>query len=236
MIHIALVEDDAEYRSTILEYLHRYEKESGQRFQISSFSDGEEIVYDYTAVYDLILMDIAMREMDGMTAAEKIRTVDQAVVIIFITNSPQYVMKGYSVDALDYVLKPVNYFAFSQRIDRALGRMAQRKKQYISVAVKGGVQKLALSDLRCIEVFDHDLVYHTSNGDIASRGSLGEAEQQLDKNQFFRCGKSYLVNLEYVDGVQNNEILLGDMRISLSRGRKKELMDALNDYINEVSK
>jgi DNA-binding LytR/AlgR family response regulator len=126
-------------------------------------------------------MDINMRFMDGMTAAEKIRTVDEAVVIIFITNSPQYVMKGYAVDALDYVLKPVNYFAFSQRIDRALGRMAQRKKQYISVAVKGGVQKLALSDLRCIEVFDHDLVYHTSNGDIASRGSLGEAEQQLDK-------------------------------------------------------
>ena len=236
MIHIALVEDDEQYRSVILDYLHRYEKESGQRFQISTFNDGEEIVYGYKAVYDLILMDISMRFMDGMTAAEKIRAVDQAVVIIFITNSPQYVMKGYAVDALDYVLKPVNYFAFSQRIDRALGRMTQRKKRFISVTVKGGIQKLALSDLYYIEVFDHDLLYHTKNGDIASRGSLADVEKQLDTVSFYRCGKSYLINLEYVDGVQNNEILLGDLRISLSRGRKKELMDALNDYINEVSK
>ena len=236
MIHIALVEDDEEYRSVILDYLHRYEAESGQRFQISSFTDGEEIVNGYKAVYDLILMDINMRFMDGMTAAEKIRMTDEAVVIIFITNSPQYVMKGYSVDALDYVLKPVNYFAFSQRIDRALVRMAQRKKQFISVTVKGGVQKLALSDLYYIEVFDHDLIYHTRNGDISARGSLADAESQLDAVSFFRCGKSYLINLEFVDGVQNNEILLGDMRISVSRSRKKELLDALNNYINEVSK
>ena len=236
MMHIALVEDDEKYRSEILDYLHRYEKESGQRFQISIFSDGEEIVYGYKSVYDLILMDIAMREMDGMTAAEKIRETDQAVVIIFITNSPQFVMKGYAVDALDYVLKPVNYFAFSQRIDRALSRMAQRKKQFISVPVRGGVQKLALSDLYYIEVFDHDLLYHTKNGDISSRGSLADAEKQLDPVSFFRCGKSYLINLEYVDGVQSNEILLGDKHITISRGRKKELMDALNDYINEVSK
>ena len=236
MIHIALVEDDETYRNVILDYLHRYEKESGQRFQISSFSDGDEIAAGYKAVYDLILMDINMRFMDGMTVAEKIRAVDEAVVIIFITNSPQYVMKGYAVDALDYVLKPVNYFAFSQRIDRALGRMNQRKKQFISIAVKGGMQKLALSDITYIEVFDHDLLYHTKNGDISARGTLADAEKQLNPVSFFRCGKSYLINLEYVDAVQNNEILLGDKRISISRGRKKELMDALNDYINEVSK
>ena len=237
MIHIALVEDDKEYRSLMLDYLHRYEQESGQRFQISSFSDGDEIATDdYKAIYDLILMDINMRFMNGMTAAEKIRKVDQAVVIIFITNSPQYVMKGYSVDALDYVLKPVNYFAFSQRIDRAISRMAQRKKQFMSVPVKGGVQKLALSDLYYVEVFDHELLYHTRNGDISSRGSLTDAEKQLDPVSFFRCGKSYLINLEYVDGVQGNEVILKDRRISLSRGRKKELMDALNNYINEVSK
>ena len=236
MIHVALVEDDEEYRKELLTYLHRYEEESGQRFQITSFSDGEDIVFGYKAVYDLILMDIAMRFMDGMTAAEKIRALDQAVVIIFITNSPQYVMKGYSVDALDYVLKPVNYFAFSQRIDRALSRMSQRRRQFISVPVKGGIQKLALSELRYIEVLDHDIYYHTTHGEIASRGSLAEVEKQLDAVSFFRCSKSYMINLEYVDGVQNNDIVLGSERISISRNRKKELMDALNDYMNEVSK
>ena len=81
---------------------------------------GDEIALGYKAVYDIILMDIEMKFMDGMMAAEEIRKVDTEVIIIFITNSPQYAIKGYAVDALDYVLKPVSYYAFSQRLGRAV--------------------------------------------------------------------------------------------------------------------
>ena len=76
MIHIALVEDEEEYRKVFLGYLRRYEQESGRQFRISVFPDGEDIISSYKADYDLILMDIAMRFMDGMTAAEKIRELD----------------------------------------------------------------------------------------------------------------------------------------------------------------
>ena len=76
MIHIALVEDEEEYRKAFLGYLRRYEQESGRQFRISVFPDGEDIISSYKADYDLILMDIAMRFMDGMTAAEKIRELD----------------------------------------------------------------------------------------------------------------------------------------------------------------
>ena len=110
MIRVALVEDDEQYRKSFLAYLKRYEEQSGQHFNVSVFTDGDEILEDYQADYDLILMDIAMRVMDGMTAAEKIRELDKEAVIIFITNTPQFVMQGYALDALDYVLKPVNYF------------------------------------------------------------------------------------------------------------------------------
>ena len=96
MIRIALVEDDEDYRREFLTYLEQYERESGQRFRISVFTDGDEITEGYAADYDLILMDIAMRFMDGMTAAEHIRALDSEVVIIFITNMPQFVMKGYA--------------------------------------------------------------------------------------------------------------------------------------------
>ena len=147
MIHIALVEDEEEYRKAFLGYLRRYEQESGRQFRISVFPDGEDIISSYKADYDLILMDIAMRFMDGMTAAEKIRELDQEVVIIFITNMPQFVMKGYAVDALDYVLKPVNYFAFSQRIERAISRMSRRREQYFTVPVRGGIRKLSVSNI-----------------------------------------------------------------------------------------
>ena len=152
MIRIALVEDDENYRKELTEYLKRYENESGEKFNISVFSDGDEIVENYKAVYDIILMDIEMTFMDGMTAAEHIREYDSEVVIIFITNMPQYVMKGYMVDALDYVLKPVSYYAFSQKIDRALSRMKHRTKKYITVPIRGGVKKFDVSKLTYIEV------------------------------------------------------------------------------------
>ena len=236
MVRIALVEDDANYRRELTEYLERFSKECGEHFAISSFTDGAEIAEGYTAGYDIILMDIAMSYMDGMSAAEAVRQVDDEVVIIFLTSMPQYAMKGYSVGALDYVLKPVSYFAFSQRIQRALERMKKRAEKYISIPFKGGMRKLAASQISYVEVRDHDLTYHTASEVLPAKGTLSEAEALLGAASFFRCNKCYLVNLEYVDGVDSNSILIGGERIQVSRARKKALMDALNDYINEVSK
>ena len=236
MIHIALVEDEEEYRKEFLSYLRRYEQESGRQFRISVFPDGEDIISSYKADYDLILMDIAMRFMDGMTAAEKIRELDQEVVIIFITNMPQFVMKGYAVDALDYVLKPVNYFAFSQRIERAISRMSRRREQYFTVPVRGGIRKLSVSIILYVEVQDHDLLFHTRNESILTRGSLAEVEAKLGNAGFFRCNKYCLVNLAFADSLQGIDLVVAGEHIQVSRAKKKAVLDALNNYLNEVSK
>ena len=236
MVRIALVEDDAGYRRELTEYLDRFARECGEHFAVSTFSDGAEIAEGYTAEFNIILMDIAMSYMDGMSAAEAIRQVDDEVVIIFLTNMPQYAMKGYSVGALDYVLKPVSYFAFSQRIQRALERMKKRAEKYISIPFKGGMRKLAASQISYVEVRDHDLTYHTASEVLPAKGTLSEAEALLGSQSFFRCNKCYLVNLEYVDRVDNNSVLIGGEQIQVSRARKRALLDALNDYINEVSK
>ena len=236
MIHIALVEDEEEYRKVFLGYLRRYEQESGRQFRISVFPDGEDIISSYKADYDLILMDIAMRFMDGMTAAEKIRELDQEVVIIFITNMPQFVMKGYAVDALDYVLKPVNYFAFSQRIERAISRMSRRREQYFTVPVRGGIRKLSVSNILYVEVQDHDLLFHTRNESILTRGSLAEVEAKLGNAGFFRCNKYCLVNLAFADSLQGIDLVVAGEHIQVSRAKKKAVLDALNNYLNEVSK
>ena len=236
MIHIALVEDEEEYRKVFLGYLRRYEQESGRQFRISVLPDGEDIISSYKADYDLILMDIAMRFMDGMTAAEKIRELDQEVVIIFITNMPQFVMKGYAVDALDYVLKPVNYFAFSQRIERAISRMSRRREQYFTVPVRGGIRKLSVSNILYVEVQDHDLLFHTRNESILTRGSLAEVEAKLGNAGFFRCNKYCLVNLAFADSLQGIDLVVAGEHIQVSRAKKKAMLDALNNYLNEVSK
>ena len=236
MIRIAMVEDDPQYRQQLTQYLMRYEQESGESFHISEFTDGAEIAEDYRPVYDIILMDIEMRYMDGMTAAERIRELDMEAVIIFITNMPQFVMKGYTVDAMDYVLKPITYYAFSQRIDRALRRMKRRTKRFVAITSQGGMMKLDVSQITFVEVRDHDLLYHTTKGSYTAKGTLSEAEKALRDEKFFRCNKGFLVNLEYVESVQNYDVQVGDTWLQVSRPKKKALLDALNDYINEVSK
>ncbi len=235
MIRIALVEDDAGDRALIQDYLRQYEQNSGMKFHLRVFSDGEEIAEDYRAEYDLILLDIEMKYMDGMTAAERIRQVDPDVTLIFITNMPQFAMNGYRVNALDYMLKPVTYFAFSQRLAKALVRMDQRRDKYIIIPQKGGLQKVSVSRIRYVEVFDHDLVFHTTQGDITAKGAMRDVEEQLGEG-FFRCNKCYLLNLDHVDSVQGNDVKVGEDVIQVSRARRKALMDALNDFISEVGK
>ena len=155
MIKIAIVEDEHAYAMQLQEYLHQYERENGEVFEISLFSDGDEIVHKYKAVYDIILMDVEMKFMDGMSAAEEIRKVDTEVVIIFITNMPQYAIRGYAVDALDYVLKPVSYFAFSQRLSRAIGRMKKRERKTLTISIKGGTVRLDVANITYIESQGH---------------------------------------------------------------------------------
>lgn len=236
MITIALVEDDSKYRKAFTEYLKRYEAETGQQFRISVFADGREVLRDYRPGWDIILMDIAMPEMDGMTAAEKIRETDQDVIIIFMTNMPQYAMKGYTVEALDYVLKPVTYFAFTQRIEKAVSRLKKRSRNYLAINFHGGLKRLDVGEITYVEVLDHDLVYHVGRETYTTRGTLAEAEKSLKDAPFFRVNKSFLINLEYAEGVRQNEVIVAGDSVSVARARKKALMDALNDYMSGAGK
>jgi DNA-binding LytR/AlgR family response regulator len=236
VVQIAIVEDDRHYGKVLSRYIEKYSDESGVKFKIHFFEDGEDIVEGYKGVYDIILMDISMQFMDGMTAAEKIREMDSQVVIIFITNTPQYAMKGYAVEALDYVLKPINYYSFSQRIDRAISRMDKRKEKYLSISGKGSVCKISLSKLLYVEVQDHNLFYHTTDGVFSQRGTMKEVEMALENEPFFRCNKCYLVNLEHVERFEGTNVIVGEDEVQVSRTRKKEILEALNKYMNEVSK
>ncbi len=236
MIQIAIVEDDRHYQNQLKKYLTEYEKQYSQKFKIHAFTDGDEITRDYREDYDIIFMDIEMKFMDGMTTAEYIRKTDQEVVIIFITNMPQYVMQGYKVEALDYILKPISYYQFSQTLERAISRMNRRKKEYLTVSIKGGFRKIDISQIRYIEVLDHDLIFHVKDEQIVAKGSMKDAEEKLKTKNFFRCNKCDMVNLSYVDGVWNNDAKVDGSVIQISRPKKKAFLNALNDYMNEVRK
>lgn len=234
MIRIAIVEDDELYRGELENFLHRYEDENKTKFNITSYSDGDEIAAGYKSEYDIILMDIEMKFMDGMKTAEYIRKYDEDVIIIFITNTPQYAMKGYMVDALDYCLKPLSYYAFSQRITKAVGKLSNRSCRYIMVNLKNGIQKIDLSNLIYVEVRDHDLIYHTVGEEIVTRGTISGVEEELKKYNFFRCSKCYLINLAYVESIKEYDVNVAGEILQVSRLRKKPLLDELNKYISEA--
>ena len=237
MIKIAIVEDDFTYSNQLESYLHKYEIEYGEAFEITIYTDGNAIVQDYHSQFDIILMDIEMRYMDGMSAAEAIRRIDKEVVIIFITYTPQYAIRGYAVEALDYIVKPVSYFAFSQRLARAIIRMKKREQKSVIITVKGGVVRLAANSIYYIESQGHDIIYHTSLGDYVTSGTLRDAEEALKSLHFFRGSKWYLINLSQVAGLEDGSAKLkGGKPVPLSRSRKKEFMEALAPYWDEVMK
>ena len=231
MINLAIVEDEDTYAAQLTEFVEKYQAESGNHFKITRFRDGDEITNGYRGQFDIILMDIEMKFMDGMTAAEEIRRLDQDVVIMFITNMLNYAIRGYQVDALDYVVKPVSYFAFSQKLDRAIGRIKKSSSNIISIDMPSGVKKLDIDNIFYIVSEGHNLNFYTSGGDFTIRAKLSDFEEQLTPYNFFRSNKGYLVNLKYVDGVEKGACLIAGKQLLISRARKNDFMSALTDYM-----
>lgn len=231
MIQLAIVEDENSYADQLIEFVKKYQSESGKTFKITRFKDGDEITNGYRGQFDIILMDIEMKLMDGMTAAEEIRKLDQDVIIMFITNMTNYAIRGYQVDALDYVLKPVSYFAFSQKLGRAISKMKNKSTKTISIEMQSGVKKLDIDNVFYIESEGHNLNFYTSRGEFSIRGKLKDFEEQLAPYNFFRSNKGYLVNLKYVDGVENGSCLIAGKQLLISRARKNDFMTALTEYM-----
>lgn len=236
MIRVAIVEDEASYVEQIQSFIKQYQIENGQVIEVTVFSDGDEIVSNYRAEFDIIFLDIQMKFMDGMTAAEHIRKIDQSVIIIFITNMAQYAIRGYAVNALDYILKPITYFAFSEKFKRAIALFKQREKKYITLKIDGGIARLPLNEIYYMESMKHRIIVHTETMDYSMICTMKEMEERLADDNFFRCNNCYLVNLALVERVYNNEVILGEHKLQISRPRRKVFMAALTDYMGGMAR
>ena len=230
MIRVAVVEDDELYTQQIIGYLKQYEEENGTGFDIACFTDGDGIVRHYKPAYDLILMDIQMPFLDGMTATEEIRKLDSRVIIMFITNMTDYALRGYTVDAFDYVIKPISYFSFSERISRAIRRLNSRPQKPVTLQIRGGIARVDMADITYIESQGHTMIYHTVSGDYAGTDQMNKIEERLSGEGFFRGNKGYLINLAHVESVQDGVVIVRGTRLALSRGRRHAFMDARMEY------
>lgn len=235
MIRVLIAEDDPRCAIQLRQFLDSYSQETGRTFRITHYDNGEDLVERYQPEFDLLLLDVDMPFMDGMTAAGHIRRLDPEVVIVFVTNLAQYAIQGYSVNALDYILKPLNYFSFSQRLTRALRYVKKREDAYITVAVKGGALKLEVGNIHYIERLGRQLMFHTHDGIHASSATLQQMEDALSGKGFARCNKGYLVNLAHVSGVRDGCAVVQGDKLLISRGRRGPFLDALADYVGGIS-
>ena len=231
MIRVAIVEDEAEIREQLMGYVQRYTRQYGTAFEVKTFADGLEILEDYRPAYDLILLDIEMKHLDGMETARRIRELDPDVMLVFITNMAQYAIKGYAVGALDYVLKPVPYFAFSQQLQKVEAQLRRRTRHYLAVPVEGGLRRLDTSRIYYIESEGHRVHFYTEEGDFAAPGALKALEEKLADRPFARCNSGYLVNLAQVKSVQQGMVQVGPYELQVSRPKRKSFLAALTDYI-----
>ena len=210
MFRIGIAEDDPSFQKTISEYIERYKKETNIDIQASFFQDGNELVFKYEPIYDVLLLDIEMPKMNGMDAAREIRKRDQRVLIIFITNMAQYAINGYEVGALDFVLKPIKYFSFS---------------------MKDGMKKVSSDEIVYVEIRDHWLHIFTVDEEYQLLSTLKEFAAKLADYHFICCSSSFCINMKYVTDFQKDIITLNDKtELKVSRSKKKEVKQALLDY------
>ena len=145
MAQIAVVEDNDAMRAQLCGFIAQYAQESGHQLDVTAFSDGAQLVEPYRPGFDIIFLDIEMPTLGGMPTAERIRRQDPDVVLVFVTNMAQYAIRGYEVDALDFVLKPVSYYQFSTKLERALQRIRRRRGGQVGLQVSGGYRRHPLS-------------------------------------------------------------------------------------------
>ena len=231
MIRIAMVEDEAAVREQLQGYIQRYTRQYGTEFAVTEFSDGVEILDAYRPVYDIVLLDVEMKHLDGMETARRIRELDRDVVLLFITNTAQYAIKGYAVGALDYVLKPVPYFAFSQQLQKAEEKLRRRARHYLAVPVEGGLRRLDTAQIYYMESEGHRVHFYTEEGEFSAPGALKTFEEKLADLPFARCNSGYLVNLAQVKSVQQGLAQVGPYELQVSRPKRKSFLAALADYI-----
>lgn len=172
-----------------------------------------------------------MKMLDGMAAAEKIRKMDASVILIFVTNFSEYAIKGYAVRALNYVLKPINYFDFTSVLSEAIRQVNQKEDACILVKQASGVLRVQASEIYYIESSNHMLTYHTTRGKLEARGTLKDLEEKLKGSHFSKCNNCYLVNLAHVSRIDQSEVTVAQDALAISRPRRKTFLEDLTRYM-----
>jgi DNA-binding LytR/AlgR family response regulator len=158
--------------------------------------------------YDLMLLDIMMPFITGMSAAKEIRQFDQDVKIIFMTSSPEFAVDSYSVGAFYYLLKPVRKEMLFLLLDKVISESEIKPGDSFLIKSKTGLTRIYLSRLEFAEVIGRTLIYHLNDGSVIEAvGSMNELEKELlSRPCFIKTHRSYIINMEQIDTICQREV------------------------------
>ena len=215
---IAICDDLDADRQYVLNMVRAWAAAAGHLVHTDAFASAESFLFHYAQEndYDILLLDIEMGAMDGVTMAKQLRKSNDTVQIIFITGYSDYISEGYEVAALHYLMKPVKEEKLWAVLDRAAGKIAKNEK-VLHFSLGGEMVRIPVYRIRYADVFGNYVTIHAQS-DVTVKMTLGELEKQLD-DRFYRVGRSVLVNLTQISRVTKGEIRLSDgTALPLPRG------------------
>lgn len=236
-MRIAICDDEILFRDKIIEYIEKTYKDIDT--VINSFSSGEEFLKHYEkgqVNYDIIFLDIEMKQLDGIKTAERIRNIDEDVPIAFLTSHDEFAPAGYEVSAFRFLTKPIQENKLIEAIEGSKKQNSNLKR--ILVHQRDSDILLKVKDIMYIESHDKEIHIHTlDNNCYIERRNLNEVEKELKEEGFFRTHRGYLVNLSYVKKYDNKEITLeNDERILISRLKFRKFKENLYLHIRRIAK
>lgn len=218
---------DAEF---VQDILTDWAKSRHLQLHSALFPSAERFLFHYAAHkdYDLLLLDVEMGEMDGVTMARQIRRENETVQIVFITGYSDYIAEGYDVSALHYLMKPVSREKLFGVLDRALPKQALGRR-CLHLELAGEMVQLPLYEIRYLDVFKNYVTVHARQ-DYTVKRTLSQFEQELDEG-FFRAGRSLILNLKFIRKVTKTQVHLSDGTVlPLPRGAYEPLNRAIIDH------
>ncbi|MBR6029554.1 MAG: response regulator transcription factor [Clostridia bacterium] len=232
MLLIAVVDDDPKDAALLKECVEAYCNRNDHPAMVRVYQDGLDLIRG-AETHDIVFLDIQMGKLDGLETARLVRKINRESILVFVTNMAQFAIKGYEVDALDFILKPASPASITYVMDKAMKRLDSGTRALFSLKTSEGTVSLSANDILYVEVFDHNLVYHTTRGDYSVRGRLSDVNEKLDPERFVLCNRSFIVNLRHVSNVTADHLLIGDTRISVSKSHRKELMKRFSSFLGD---
>lgn len=239
MFHIACCDDDPVWMQRFAQDTGQILNSIGVPFILTTFHSGAGLLSALSEspppAVDLLFLDIILGEENGLDVARQLRTRAPDLPIILVSTSSEFAVEGYNVHPLHYLVKPIP----RERLQEALLYALQKAVPAAPLVVRGpdATQVVPLHQILYIEVFDHQLKIHTLQGHIlTAAGSLSQLQQELPAGQFFRCHKSYLVNLAQIEGIRRYQILLpGRRTIPVSKQNYPQVYQAAVRYTASVA-